>query len=96
MYETTSEICDLPPQEVEIVVDLLESRTWEVLLKLQDVNVRNPAYTVLHLSTDLNEMLRAQGILKAFREMDGVLQRIYEHAKEEQAEAKIEEERIDE
>ena len=52
MYETTAAICELPPQEVEIVVDLLESRTWEVLLKLQDVNVRNPAHTVLQLSTD--------------------------------------------
>ena len=96
MYETTSEICDLPPQEVEIIVDLLESRTWDVLLKLQDKFVRNPAYTVLHLSTDLNEMLRAQGILKAFREMDGILQGIYEHAKEERAEAKKEEEEINE
>ena len=95
MYETTAAICELPPQEVEIVVDLLESRTWEVLLKLQDVNIRNPAHTVLQLSTDRDEMLRAQGTLKAFRDLDGVLQGIYEHAKEERAEAKIEEEKIE-
>ena len=40
-------------------------------------------------------MLRAQGTLKAFRDLDGVLQGIYEHAKEERAEAKIEEEKIE-
>ena len=83
MYEATSDLFNLPPQEVEIIVDLLESRTWDVLLHLQERDITNPAYGILQRSEDLHDMLRAQGTLKAFRDLDGTMPGIYESAKAE-------------
>ena len=87
MYQQTAEKELLSPQEVEILVELLDSRAWEVLVDIQDRYVNDPALRVLQASTDIYEIVRAQGMRRAFRDLDGILVRIYREAKAERAEA---------
>lgn len=89
MYEETADREQLAPQEVEHLVEMLESRAWEVLVDLQERYIGNVATRVLETSPDRDEMLRAQGMKRAFRDLDGVLNRIYRAAKEERSEKEL-------
>lgn len=83
MYEETAERYNLAPQEVEILAELLESRAWEVLLDVQERFISDPAHRILNTTADFHEMLRKQGVLQAFRELDGIMKGIYNGVKEE-------------
>lgn len=98
MYDKTAERWNqlVAPQEVEILVELLESRAWEVLVNVQERYVGDPALRVLQTSTDIHEVIRAQGMRKALHDMDAILNMIYKSAKEEAKEAMLAEEEIDE
>jgi len=97
MYEQTADRERLAPQEVEILVDLLDSRAWEILVNIQEKYINDPALRTLQESTDIHEIVRAQGMRRAFRDLDGILSRIYKGAKEEtKAALAAEEENLDE
>lgn len=90
MYEETADREKLAPQEVEHLVELLDSRAWEILVSIQERYVGDPARRIMETSTDIHEIVRAQGMRRALRDLDGILSRIYKAAKAEGAEAQKE------
>jgi len=86
-FSKTAKTWNLLPEEIKMLREFMDSREYRLLQEMEKI-IKEGAETTLAFATDVNDICRAQGILRGFRLRDGNLQMIFDQTEEEKEEIK--------
>ena len=85
MYEKTAAECEeMTARQVALLVELVNSPVWEVLKDRIYRQEEDKAEAILRRSTDINEMLRAQGGLYVIESFWHDVENVVREARDEE------------